>query len=231
MTEDRHLAARFAALSGDLLSAPTTEVTFATVVKSATEIVPGCVHAGITLRRRRGRAETVAATDELVERLDAVQYALGEGPCLDAAFDRENVVVGDIPADRRWPRWADEAHAAGVRSSMAIRLHDDRETLGALNLYSRDAGNFDGEAADVAVIFAAHATVAMSRSRLISGLRTALESRHLIGIAQGVLAVRYDISYERAFEVLHRYSNDRNVKLRDVAELVADIRDLPDDPT
>ena len=39
----------------------------------------------------------------------------------------------------------------------------------------------------------------------MSGLRAALESRHVIGIAQGVLAAQYDISYERAFEVLHRY--------------------------
>ena len=60
----------------------------------------------------------------------------------------------------------------------------------------------------------------------MSGLRAALESRHVIGIAQGVLAAQYDISYERAFEVLHRYSNDRNLKLRDVAQKVADERRL-----
>jgi hypothetical protein len=112
---------------------------------------------------------------------------------------------------------------------MAIRLHTDTHTLGALNLYSDEPGNFSGEAGDVALIYAAHATEAMSKARLVTGLRTALESRHLIGIAQGVLAVQYDISYERAFEVLHRFSNDRNRKLREVAEEVARTKALPVD--
>ena len=39
--------------------------------------------------------------------------------------------------------------------------------------------------------------------------------------------MRYDISFERAFQVLHRYSNDHNVKLRDVAEQVLETRSLP----
>ncbi len=56
-----------------------------------------------------------------------------------------------------------------------------------------------------------------------------MESRHTIGIAQGVLAVRYDISYERAFQVLHRLSNDRNIKLRDLAQQILDERGLPSD--
>ena len=67
----------------------------------------------------------------------------------------------------------------------------------------------------------------MANARLVGGLRTALDSRHTIGMAQGVLAVRYDVSYERAFQVLHRYSNDNNVKLRDVAEQVLETRALP----
>ena len=115
----------------------------------------------------------------------------------------------------------------GVRSALAIRLHSGEETIGALNLYSEVPAAFSGDAGDVALIFAAHATEAMSQARLVSGLRAALESRHVIGIAQGVLAARYDIPYERAFEVLHRYSNDHNLKLRDVAEMVARDRRLP----
>jgi GAF domain-containing protein len=225
--EDQRLAARFAELSGDLLGESDEGTTFESVVKRAVEMVPDCAHAGITLRKRRGRAETVASTDELVDRLDAVQYALGEGPCLDAAFDRGNVLMDDTSTDRRWPRWSDEARAVGVRSALAIRLHSGEETIGALNLYSGVPAAFSGDAGDVALVFAAHATEAMSKARLVAGLRAALESRHVIGIAQGVLAARYDISYERAFEVLHRYSNDHNLKLRDVAETVTRERGLP----
>ncbi|MFC7496110.1 MULTISPECIES: GAF domain-containing protein [unclassified Nocardioides] len=227
MTDDRRLAERFAELSTALTAETREDVTFDILVRRAVEVIPGCDAASVTLRKRRGRAETVAATDDNVAAIDAVQYAVGEGPCLDAAFDRGNVVVSDVSTDPRWPRWAAQASELGVGSALAVRLHTERETLGALNLYSRTPGGFDDEAVDVALIFAAHATHAASKARLVTGLQSALESRHAIGIAQGVLAVKYGISYERAFEVLHRYSNDTNTKLRDVAARVLDMRDLP----
>ncbi len=229
MTDDHRLAAWFAQVSTELLSETTEGLTFEAVVRRAVEVVPGCDGASVTLRKRRGRAETVAATDTESKELDAIQYSLGQGPCLDAAFDEGSVVVRSVPAETRWPAWSEAATTRGLGSVMAIRLHNRDETLGALNLYSTTVGSFADEAADIAYIFAAHATDAMRKARLVEGLEAALESRHTIGIAQGVLAVRYDISYERAFEVLHRFSNDRNLKLRDVAAMVAEFRGLPDE--
>ncbi len=230
MTDERRLAVRFAEVSGDLLSESSEELTFQAVVDRAVEMVPGCVRAAITLRRRHGRVETVAASDDLMRRMEAMQYDVGEGPCLDAAFERVNVVVQDVASEDRWPAWSERARALGIASMMAIRLHTGEQTLGALNLVASRAHNFEGEAEDVALIFAAHATEAMAKARMVTGLRAALESRHTIGIAQGVLAARYGISYEHAFDVLHRYSNQQNRKLRDVAEEVATVRALPEDP-
>jgi len=227
VNEERRLAARFAEVSSGLLSESTEDLTFDAVVGRAVELVPGCDASSITLRRRRNQVETIASTDSDVETLDAAQYALDEGPCLDAAFERGTVVAPDLADEPRWPRWVARARELGLGGTIAVRLHTDRETLGALNLYSRTRGAFDDQAVDIALIFAAHATDAMSKARLVTGLRAALESRHVIGIAQGVLAVKYGISYERAFEVLHRYSNDTNTKLRDVAALVTERHDLP----
>jgi hypothetical protein len=190
--------------------------------------VPACDDASITLRTRRGRAETVATTDPALRVVDEVQYTVGEGPCLDAAFETGNVAVPDIPADERWPRWAAAASEQGLYSLLAVRLHTERSTLGALNLYARRTAAFDADNTDVALIYATHATEAMAQARLVSGLQVALEARHTIGIAQGILAVTYGISYERAFEVIHRYSNDHNVKLRDVAQQIVETRHLPD---
>ncbi len=223
MTDERPLAARFAEISSDLLNGSTEDVTFDAVVARAVELIPGCSASSITLRRRRGRVETVASTDSTADALDAVQYGIGEGPCLDAAFEAGSVVVADIARDPRWPRWSARAEELGLGSAMAIRLHTAEETLGALNLYSETPGS----SVDVALIFAAHATDAMSKARLVTGLQAALESRHVIGMAQGVLAQKYDLTYERAFDVLHRYSNDTNTKLREVAARVIEARDLP----
>ena len=58
----------------------------------------------------------------------------------------------------------------------------------------------------------------------------AAETSTLLGIAQGVVAVRYEISYEEAFAVLQRYSNETNVKLRELARRVKADRALPPQP-
>jgi GAF domain-containing protein len=229
MTDSKHLAAFLAELSEDLHSSTSEPLTFQKVVKRAVETIPGCDHAAITLRVRRGRAETVASTDDRAQGADDLQYALTEGPCLDAAFENADFVIPDLRAEDRWPRWAAGAADLGIRAALAIRLHTDSETLGALSIYSDTAHAFDEEAQTVAWLFASHAADAMSNARLVSGLRAALESRHTIGIAQGVLAVRYDISYERAFQLLRRLSNHRNVKLRDVAQEVLAERGIPSD--
>ena len=227
MTGGRNLAAYFASVSGDLLSA-SGDVTFERVVHRAVEVVPGAEHATITLRRKGGRAETVGASSECARRVDASQYDLGEGPCLDAAFDRQNCVIEDLATDGRWPRFARQTVDDGIRSIVAIRLHSGEHTLGALNLFAGPPGTFTGDGLDIALIFASHAAEALSKARLVTNLQAALDSRLLIGMAQGVLAARYDVAYETAFTVLQRYSNDTNTKLRDVAQMVVETRTLPE---
>ena len=116
------------------LSRSAEEPTFQTVAQRAVEIVPGCDAASITLLGRRGRAATVASTDPACDGLDAVQYALGEGPCLDAAFERGMVVVHDVRSEHRWPAWAAAAHERGLGSALAIRVHTANASLRALHL-------------------------------------------------------------------------------------------------
>ena len=72
------------------------------------------------------------------------------------------------------------------------------------------------------------ASVALAAARTESGLRQAMDGRHLIGIAQGILMERFDLSTDKAFAVLRRYSQDRNMKLRNVAAYVVESRGLPD---
>lgn len=228
MDERQRLAALFAEVSDRLLSDPSQPITFQRVVEGAVEMVPACDDCGVTLRMRRGKVATVASTSPDAERVDNLQYALDEGPCLDATFEKVVCVVGDLAEDERWPRWSPGAVEHGFRSVLSLRLHAGEEEIGAMNLYGREPHAFDDdESVDLAIIYTAHAARALDQARVVSGLQVALESRHDIGIAQGILAMRYDLSYEEAFTVLHRYSNDRNVKLRDVARQVMDERALP----
>lgn len=65
----------------------------------------------------------------------------------------------------------------------------------------------------------------------VTGLRAALLSRATIDQARGILIGRYRISPEQAFNVLVRWSQHRNIKLRVIAEaLVGMHHSGPDAP-
>ncbi len=49
-------------------------------------------------------------------------------------------------------------------------------------------------------------------------LKAALVSRQTIGVAQGMLMLRYGLSLDHAFAFLARRSQAENVKLRELAE-------------
>lgn len=67
--------------------------------------------------------------------------------------------------------------------------------------------------------------------REIVGLRAALVSRATIDQARGILVARYKLSPDGAFDLLVRWSQDRNIKLRTIAEtLVTLAQHGPDGP-
>lgn len=229
MTSSSEIAASFARLSRDLLTRPEGELTFARIAARAVEVIPPCDAASITLRRKRGSTETVAATNDMAVACDKLQYEFDEGPCVDAVFDGEAYYIDDVATDERWPRWGPAAAEAGAGSVLSVRMANDDQVLGALNLYSTRKHAFDSDAVDLTLVFASHAATAISNARLVDGLQTALQSRHLIGVAQGILMAQYDMGLETSFEVLRRYSSHANVKLRDIALHVVETRALPED--
>jgi len=171
--------------------------------------------------------ETAAATDPIIEAADRLQTELGEGPCLQAIWDEETFVVGDTACDPRWPLFGPKVAALGLRSILSVRLHSGDQTLGAINFYCTDVRVFDRDDIAVAQIFAQHASVALATVKREEGLRIAIDSRHLIGQAQGILMERFSLSADKAFAVLRRYSQDNNIKLRALAEEVVRTRELP----
>ena len=229
MDNQAELAAYFATVSRDLLMRSDEQLTFDRIAQRAVEVIPACDFVGITLRRRRGRPESVAVTDEAARNCDDWQYELEEGPCLSAIAEDETYLLDDVARDPRWPRWGPRAAEAGAGSIFSIRMADDDSALGALNMYARKPHAWDSDSIDLALVFASHAATAISNTQLVSGLQTALQSRHLIGVAQGILMAQYDMGLETAFEVLRRYSSHANVKLREVAKRVVELRALPDD--
>ncbi|ROR93024.1 GAF and ANTAR domain-containing protein [Nocardioides aurantiacus] len=221
------LARLLARVSRELMEGPEGEATASRAARRALDVVPAAEHCSITLRRRGDRVETVASTSDLAETCDGFQYALREGPCLEATWDDEVYVSDDLRRDERWPRWCARVAESGVGSVLAVRLATETRTIGALNLYAEPTHAFDDQDRDVALLFAVHAANAISSADAVEGLTTAMASRHLIGVAQGILMHRYDLGLEQAFEVLRRYSSHQNLKLRDLARTVVERGDLP----
>jgi GAF domain-containing protein len=220
-------ALEFAKLAEALQAAPTPTETAQEIV----EYVRGQLdanHAGLTLILPRRRLKTVAATDELVEHADRLQYELDEGPCRDSSWHRETLLASDLGTDQRWPQWAAKVSGLGVASVLAVELTtvEDRR-IGSINVYWTRRRDFTPDDVAFANIFARHAALALSMSMNEAGLNTALDTRKLIGQAQGLLMERYHLDEARAFEVLRRYSQDHNVKLRRVAEHLIETRRLP----
>jgi GAF domain-containing protein len=221
-------ASFFAQVSQDLMRIGDETPTLQSVVERAVDVVPACDWASVTLRRRRNRTETVAASSDVARQADQLQYDLDEGPCLEAALTGEPRLSNRLETSEDWPRWGPAAAEIGVHSILGIQLSTVDEVLGALNLYASEPKAFTPDDIDMAEIYATHATNALTAARMSSGLRTALHSRHMIGVAQGILMQQYELSMEQSFELLRRYSSHSNTKLGEVAEYVVDHRQLPD---
>lgn len=222
MDERRDPMDVLAEVARSLSGADTLDATLERIVAEAVRTVRGAEFASVSLIRARRTVETVTASAEVCRRVDEVQYETGEGPCLDAIWDEEMVLVDDLSATDRWPTFAERAADLGICSMLAFRLfvHDDR--MGALNLYASSTNSFTEECRHLGAVFAAHAAVAWDHAREVEGLKAANDSRTLIGQAQGILMAERKITPEAAFGLLQEASQRRNTKLRALAQDVVD---------
>jgi GAF domain-containing protein len=220
-------AEEFAELAVRLHEEQSVVETVDLVVQSALKAVD-CQYAGVMLVRPDKVVETAAATDPLVEELDQFHVACGEGPGLESISDRLTVRVADTRFDLRWEKWARCLDERGIRSVLTARMTTGSSDLGTLNLFHSDPDAFDTDDEAIAAILARHAAVALASARRAENLRLAIDARKLVGQAQGILMERFDLSPDQAFAVLLRYSQSKNIKLRDVAELLVSQRSLPD---
>ncbi|MEV7454131.1 GAF and ANTAR domain-containing protein [Streptomyces nigra] len=218
-------ARQMASMARDLLAQESVDATLGRITHTATELVEGCDAAGI-LVLRDDAVRTLAATDDLVVVSDRVQGELREGPCFDAARSRTGERVYRIPdftADAgRWPRYAPRAQELGVGSMMDFLLYTEDEDLGALNLYSRRPGAFTEMSELAGWLLASHAAIAFSSARTHAQMEEAVATRHVIGEAMGILMGRHGLDETQAFDVLRRYSQENNVKLREVARQICE---------
>ena len=185
--------------------------------------------AGLILLAGR-QVEPRASTGPVPPRLDAIQDQAGDGPCIEAARAQALVRISDTRAEKRWPQFTAAARECGVRSVLCAPLQVDEQCLGTLTLYAPEAAAFgEHDEADI-TLFATLAAIALAEAQHAEQLRTAITSRDLIGQAKGILMERYKIDADTAFGVLVRTSQDRNIKLGEVARQLAESGEQPGAP-
>lgn len=165
----------------------------------------------------------------MVRQADALQYELGEGPCLTARAAEETVIVVDVRTDPRWPEWSAAVEALPVRSVVSTALVSGKECIGALKVYAAMPAAYDEATARMLKLFAGPAATQLSHiqtseapHRISDNLQSALYSRDVINRASGILMERQGMDHEDAIQVLMGQARDTGDPLQKVAaDLIA----------
>ena len=190
--------------------------------------VLGVSAAGLMLAGPDGDLRVMASSSEAMRLLELFELQSREGPCLDCYVSGRPVVNQDLAhVNGRWPRFAQEALAAGFRSVHALPMRLRGTVIGALNLFVVEPGDMPGADVEAAQALADVATIAILQHRAVleaqvvnQQLQHALNSRIVIEQAKGMVAERADLNMEQAFSTLRRHARDHNLRLVDVAEAV-----------
>ncbi|MBO0813308.1 MAG: GAF and ANTAR domain-containing protein [Microlunatus sp.] len=225
---DLQAAEEFSRLAQELSRQGSEGPTLDRIVSLAVETIDGCDYCGISLRDPNGRITTPAATDPIVDQVNELQHRLQEGPCLDVSWALDTFFVDNMFTDTRWPRWTPEATRLGIGSTLSVLLDAPAgQSHASLNLYAEKPYAFDPTDLAIASIYARHAGTALGMARAHDQMSAAMHSRQIIGVAQGILIQRFGLTLDSSFEVLRRYSQDHNIKLRTIAQNLVNAGGLP----
>jgi hypothetical protein len=219
------LLTTFRAMADIVYSGESYDSVYDSVCTSAVRLIDGCDHASFMMNRG-GRVQTVGASDEVATRIDELEKAIGEGPCLDAIDEdeRDQHICSDLTEGSKWPALAKRIMAeTDVRGMAGFRLRQDGQKVGALNVFSDTPGALTDHSLEQATVLTAFASVtlaALERGEEATTLRRGLESNREIGKAVGLMMAMHDLEDDRAFQMLAKVSQEMNVKVAEVAAQV-----------
>ena len=216
-------SAMFDRLAGIVYTGAGYDDVYAARCSAATRLVDGCDHASLMLRRQQ-RFVTVAASDEVAQRVDELERTFRDGPCIDAILEEIPQMQPDLTTASDWPELAGEiVRTTPVRGAAGFRIVVGDQKVGALNLFSDQPGGLTAASADQGIILAAFASVALAAvgsQHKAESLAKGLDSNREIGKAVGLMMAFHKIPDDAAFEILRKASQDMNLKLTEVARQV-----------
>jgi hypothetical protein len=165
---------------------------------------------------------SLCTANEMSDVVEQLQYALGEGPCIDAYRQDWPVLEPDLaqPDTPRWLAFAPPAIAAGVRAVFGFPLQVGSVRLGALNLCRDRPGPLSDDQHADALVMAGIAAQAVLVSQtdagpdeLASELGAGADFHYVVHQASGMVAAQLEVSVGQALVRLRAYAfgNDRHL--------------------
>jgi hypothetical protein len=114
----------------------------------------------------------------------------------------------------------------GWRALLVVRIEGAPRQPVRLVWYATGPGTLSPYI-DIAEAFAHHASLALGAAVERDNLNRAVAARHRVGLAQGILMTRRQLTAGQAFALLKRESQNTHVKLRTIAQRVIQTGDLP----
>ena len=180
--------------------------------------------AGASVLTDDGLRGASAASDADSERLEELQFVLGEGPCLEAFGSRRPVLVANLdnrPTDR-WPVYAAAAYEGGIRAVFAFPLQVGAARLGVLDVFRDRAGALTTDELASALVLADVTVAALLDRQEDLGAAGAVDAsavahRAELFQAQGMVMVQLGVTIGEALARIRAYAYAENRRLSDVA--------------
>jgi hypothetical protein len=182
--------------------------------------VDGCVLAPVSAQGRWTLACTVGDRARVLADL---QFALGEGPGLDAIDHKTEVMVEDLDitqASKRWPLFVDEAIGAGIRSVFTFPLTTNgSKTAGVLQLYRAKPERLNEEQRLDGEVFADLALSALLDND-DETVEMQMGERAVVYQATGMIAGALNLTVDEALVRLRYHSYTQNMAITHIARAI-----------
>lgn len=212
-------------------------------VSLAKRLCDECVRAldisgvGLILMSDEANMGVVAVTDGPAAQMEELQFATGEGPCVDASRTGRPVLQPDLrnTAMARWPGFGSGVLSTSIQAIFAFPLQVGAIRIGVLDLYRDMAGELSADHLADALAFADVAILILlelqNRESPFPGatVRDPIGSRAVIHQATGMVAVQLSVGLADALLRMRASAYASNLAMADIAADVVSRRIRFDD--
>ena len=183
---------------------------------------------GVLVLSADDHLDVLAATSHRVGDLEAYQATAEEGPCVESMRAGNAVSIGSPgEANDRWPGFGDRMRVAGYGRAYAVPMRWQGVSLGALNLFWKEAGCAPVDDvllqtfADILTLAALHVRPISSDDATLR-LQEILEAQGAVEQAKGVLVWQHHVDMVEAYVALLSIAAERDLTLGEAADAVVE---------